>query len=182
MDMSDEYLFGSSLLVAPVMSMGQRSRSVYLPAGASWYDLWTGTLHPGGGNVDIPTPLDKMPLFVKAGAILPWGPAVQFAGEKKWDDLELRIYAGANGQFTLYEDEGEGYDYEKGAFSEIGFHWDDATRILSISDRNGSFPGMLANRRFRIVLADIHKGIGDLLTGKADKVISYKGKAISIKM
>jgi len=181
-NMGDEYLSGPSLLIAPVMTMGQRTRTVYLPAGASWYDLWTGTLHPGGGNIGMPAPLDKIPIFVKAGSILPWGPAVQYAAEKKWDDLELRIYGGADAHFTLYEDEGDGYNYEKGDFSEIDFHWDDARHTLTIADRKGSFPGMLASRRFRIVLVNSQKGAGDGPAAHVDKIVSYKGKIISIRL
>jgi alpha-D-xyloside xylohydrolase len=181
-NMGDEYLSGPSLLIAPVTTMGQRTRSVYLPAGASWYDLWTGTPYPGGGTVGMRTPLDKIPIFVKAGSILPWGPAVQYAAEKKWDDLELRIYGGADAYFTLYEDEGDGYNYEKGDFSEIDFHWDDAGRTLTIADRKGSFPGMLASRRFRVVLVGPDKGAGDGPAAHADRMVSYKGKFISTRL
>jgi len=165
----DEFLSGPSLLIAPVTSMGQRTTPVYLPSGASWYDLWTGTKYPGGSNTNIATPLDKIPVFVKAGSIIPWGPAVQYAAEKKWDDLELRVYPGADARFTLYEDEGDGYNYEQGAFSEIEFSWDDARHTLTISDRKGAFPGMLATRRFRIALV-----------GATPKTVTYKGKAIII--
>jgi alpha-D-xyloside xylohydrolase len=181
-DMGDEYLSGPALLIAPVMTMGQRSRSVYLPSGASWYDLWTGARFSGGAHVDIPTPLDRIPVFVKAGTILPWGPSVQYATEKKWDDLEIRIYAGADGHFTLYEDEGDNYNYEKGAYSEINMTWDDTHRTLSLSSREGTFPGMLESRRFRVILVSTQKGIGSQLSKQADRIILYKGKTVSVRL
>jgi alpha-D-xyloside xylohydrolase len=181
-NIGDAFLSGPSLLLAPVTMMSQRSTQVYLPAGADWYDFWSGTKHPGGGAAQIATPLDKIPVFVKAGSIIPWGPAVQYTAEKNWDNLELRVYPGANASFTLYEDEGDGYNYEQGAFSEIQFSWDDATRTLTIKDRHGSFPGMLATRRFRIVIAGTQKGAGDIQTPHPDKTITYKGRATSIRL
>lgn len=180
-NIGDEFLSGPSLLIAPVMTMGQRTQSVYLPAGASWYDLWTGVKYPGGSNTATATPLDRIPVFVKAGSILPWGPDVQYAAEKKWDDLQLRVYPGANAHFTLYEDEGDGYNYEQGACSEIEFNWDDTNRTLTVNDRKGSYPGMLATRRFRIVLVDTQKGAGDAATAHPDKTITYKGRSVSIR-
>ncbi|HWB92739.1 MAG TPA: TIM-barrel domain-containing protein [Puia sp.] len=180
-DKGDEFLSGSSLLVAPVMAMGQRSSSVYLPAGASWFDLWTGARYAGGMDVDVATPLDRIPIFVKAGTILPWGPDVQYAAEKKWDNLEVRIYDGADGHFTLYEDTGDGYGYEAGAFTEIDFKWDDARRMLTIEDRRGGFPGMLTSRRFRVVLVDEHHGAGDSAATRVDKIVQYRGKKVSVK-
>lgn len=112
LDLGDEYLFGKSILVAPVTSE-TRSRSLYLPAGTQWIDFWTGEVQDGGREITRETPVDIIPLYVKAGAIIPVGPAVQFATEKPWDDLQLRIYPGANGEFTLYEDEDDNYNYEK---------------------------------------------------------------------
>ena len=122
-----------------------------------------------------------MPLFVKAGSILPIGPIVQYATEKKWDDLEIRIYPGADGEFTLYEDENDNYDYEKGIYSTITFTWNDAKKILTIEDRKGSFPGMLAERKFRIVKVSKTNGIGMEKVKKYDKVVTYDGKKIEIK-
>ncbi|MBS1603011.1 MAG: DUF5110 domain-containing protein [Bacteroidetes bacterium] len=182
LDMGNEFLSGPSLLITPVTAMGQRTTPVYLPAAGSWYDFWTGTRYAGGNTVDIPTPLDRIPIFVKAGTILPWGPAVQYASEKKWNDLLIRIYPGADGSFTLYEDEGDGYNYEKGAFTEIGFSWDDASHTLTIKDLKGSFPGMLKTRRFRIVLADPKRVIGDAPAVNLNKIITYKGRATSVRL
>ena len=118
-----------------------KSKETYLPAGNDWFDFWTGEKLAGGNKVTKQTPLDIIPLYVKAGSIIPVGPNVQYAEEKKWDDLEIRIYPGANGKFVLYEDENDNYNYEKGVYSTISFNWDDKKKTLTISDRNGSFPG-----------------------------------------
>ncbi|HEY5327346.1 MAG TPA: DUF5110 domain-containing protein, partial [Mucilaginibacter sp.] len=124
--------------------------------------------------------LDIIPIYVKAGSILPFGPAVQYATEKKWDDLEIRVYPGANGDFTLYEDENDNYNYEKGKYSEIKFHWDDKKHTLKIADRTGSFDGMLDDRKFNIVVAPAG---GDLTEGsKTVKSITYNGKSVSVNL
>ena len=128
------------------------------------------------------TPIDIMPLFVKAGSILPIGPKVQYATEKKWDNLEIRVYPGADGEFTLYEDENDNYNYEKGIYSTISFKWDNAKKVLTIEDRNGSFPGMLADRKFNIVKVSGNNGVGVDAVKKYDKVVTYKGKKIAVKL
>lgn len=181
-DIGNQYLFGRSLLVRPVTDKAAQTASVYLPAGASWYDFWTGELLTGGRTLVRETPIDILPLFVKAGSILPWGPQVQYAGEKKWDKLELRIYPGADADFTLYEDDNTSYNYEKGKYTEIAFHWDNSTRTLSIADRKGSFPGMLKTRTFNLVLAENNKVAGEKLTGTYNKVVKYGGKALKVKL
>jgi alpha-D-xyloside xylohydrolase len=124
----------------------------------------------GGRSVNKAAPIDILPLYVRAGSIIPWGPAVQYAAEKKWDELEVRVYPGANGHFTLYEDEGDSYNYESGAFSEIGFHWDDGGRTLTIDHRKGGFQGMAINRKFKIV------------AGNTSRVVIYKGKMVKLKI
>ncbi len=126
----------------------------YLPKGATWYDFWTGRSYKGGQNVTLQTALDRVPMFVRAGSILPLGPEMQYVGEKSSDHLELRVYPGADGNFTLYEDEGDGYNYEKGVYSTIDFSWNDRTRTLTIADRQGAYPGMSAKRKFTVVLPD----------------------------
>ena len=132
------------------------SKSVvkYLPKGALWYDFWTNKTYKGGWNVTLETSFDRVPMFVRAGSILPLGPEVQYVGEKAWDNLELRVYPGADGDFTLYEDEGDGYNYEKGIYATITFHWNNKTRTLTIGNRKGEYPGMLKTRQFTIVLPD----------------------------
>jgi len=175
----DEFLFGPSLLVSPVTEPGATVRHMYLPA-ATWYDFWSGGLIKGGQAIDAPAPLERLPLFVRAGAILPLGPEVQFAAEKPADPLEIRIYRGADGDFTLYEDENDNYNYEKGAFATIGFHWDDAKQSLAIGERKGTFPGMLKDRTFRVVFVRENHGAGEAVTETADKSVAYSGKAISV--
>jgi alpha-D-xyloside xylohydrolase len=171
LDLNDEYMFGKSLLVSPVTLSAISSKETYLPAGADWYDFWTAEKFSGGKKVSRQTPLDIMPLYVKAGAVIPVGPSVQYAEEKKWDSLEIRVYPGANGKFVLYEDENDNYNYERGVYATVTFTWDDAKRTLSISDRSGSFPGMLTERQFNVVM----------VTGQTGKVITYTGKKVVVK-
>ena len=180
LDLGDEYLFGKSILVAPVTSE-TRSRSLYLPAGTQWIDFWTGEVQDGGREITRETPVDIIPLYVKAGAIIPVGPAVQFATEKPWDDLQLRIYPGANGEFTLYEDEDDNYNYEKGKYSTIRMTWNDKERKLTIHPRQGSYNGMLQERKFHIVLVNGQDGLG--LDNESYTVnVEYQGKKMSIAL
>jgi len=177
-----QFMFGSNLLVAPVTEPNTTDWNVYLPKSASWFDFWSGTSYQGGQTIKADAPLDKIPVFVKAGSILPFGPAIQYANEKKSDNLEIRIYPGANGQFTLYEDEGDNYNYEKGSFSTIVFSWNDAKKTLTIDDRKGTFTGMLAERKFSIVLAGKGKEAGIDKVDKPDKEIIYNGKKVVVKL
>ena len=126
----------------------ERQFEVYLPAGAKWYDYWTNTLLEGGQSIKASAPLAHSPLYIKAGTILPQGPDVQYTSEKKWDNLELIVYPGANGEFTLYEDEGDNLNYENGAYSTIKMTWNDKSKTLTIGQRQGSFDGMLTTRTF----------------------------------
>jgi alpha-D-xyloside xylohydrolase len=158
-----------------------KSKETYLPAGADWYDFWTGEKFAGGNKVSKQTPLDIMPLYIKAGSVLPVGANVQYAEQRKWDTLEIRIYPGANGKFVLYEDENDNYNYEKGIYSTINFDWDDKKNTLTIGDRHGSFPGMLDTRRFNIVVVNTGKGWGDNLTARPDKEIIYSGKKLAVR-
>ena len=186
-DMTDEFLFGHSILACPIVDpqyteekiirtnamtgwdrqdvsggspvgaidfTATKTATKYLPKGAAWYDFWTGQYYQGGKDVTLETKLDRVPMFVRAGSILPLGPEMQYVGEKAWDNLEIRVYPGANGSFTLYEDEGDSYNYEKGVYSTITFKWDDRTRTLTIGQRQGEYPGMLKTRQFTIVLPD----------------------------
>ncbi len=206
-NMNNEYMFGKSILVAPVVKAqytpetvlranaetgwdkkedskeikGQlvnfaeaKSSKVYLPAGTAWYDFWTNTKIDGGQEIAKTTAFDEIPLYIKAGSVIPFGPQVQYATEKKWDDLEIRVYPGANGDFTLYEDENDNYNYEKGAYSTISFNWNDKSKTLIIAARKGSFPGMLATRKFHIVL--VSDG------NKQDKTVTYTGKQVVVKL
>jgi alpha-D-xyloside xylohydrolase len=152
-----------------------QTRSVYLPAGTQWIDFWTGQTLSGGQSIQADAPIDKMPLLVRAGSIVPMGPFIQYAAEKPADPIELRIYSGADGGFTLYEDENDNYNYEKGVHANIAFHWDDAKRQLTIDDRKGSFPGMLKERTFNVVIVGKDHGTGVEITDKPDKTVLYQG-------
>ena len=154
----------------------QKTRSVYLPAGNQWIDFWTGEALAGGKSVVADAPIDKIPLMVRSGSIIPMGPFVQYSTEKPADPIELRIYPGANGAFTLYEDENDNYNYEKGVYSTIEFNWDDAHRQLKIDARKGSFPGMLKARTFHVVVVRKGHGTGVEVADKPDKVIKYQGE------
>ena len=187
-NMTDEYMFGRSLLVAPIVKAqyteekrgfseervdftAPRTTTVYLPKGTRWYDLWTGKRFEGKQRIELPATLKTIPLFVREGSIVPVGPDMQYTGEKAWDNLEIRVYPGSDGSFTLYEDDGNTYNYERGQYSEIAFQWNDRTRTLTIANRQGSFPGMLQKRHFRIV---------NVLTG-ATQATDYTGEAIVVK-
>ena len=202
-DINDEYMFGKSILVAPITHaqytpeavvkvseeegwnrdgakktktdaavdfMETKSTNIYLPAGTLWYDFWTNEKHEGGKEITKETTLDVIPLYVKAGSIIPVGPQVQYATEKPWDHLELKVYAGANGNFILYEDEFDNYNYEKGAYTEIPISWNNASRKLRIGARKGAYEGMLKNRKFTVTLQD-----------GTQKSVDYNGKAISVR-
>jgi alpha-D-xyloside xylohydrolase len=178
-NIGDQFLFGPAILVNPVTEPGATTRHLYLPA-AKWYDFWTGTTIQGGRALDAPSPIDRMPLYVRAGSILPLGPDVEYAAEKSANPIEVRVYRGANGAFTLYEDENDTYNYEKGAYSTILFSWDDGTHTLTIGDRTGSFPGMIEKRAFRVVFVSENHGAGGGLTENADKMVRYLGKEVSV--
>lgn len=202
-DINDKYMFGKSILVAPVVSAQYtpekvvkvnendgwnrdnankfvdnvsidfkqpKSVKVYLPAGTSWYDFWTNEKHDGGQEIEKETTIDVIPLYVKAGSIIPMGPKVQYATEKPWDNLELKIYTGADGSFILYEDEFDNYNYELGAYTEIPITWNNVSRQLTIGARKGTYTGMLKNRKFTVVLQDGSR-----------KVINYNGKKVNVK-
>ena len=202
-NMTDEFLFGRSILACPIVNPQYTEEKVirtnemtgwnrqnatddspsggidftatkivtkYLPKGATWYDFWTGKQFKGGQDVTLETSLDRVPMFVRAGSILPLGPEMQYVGEKSWDNLELRVYPGADGSFTLYEDEGDGYNYEKGVYTTIPMTWNDKQRALTIGDRQGSYPGMIQQRRFTVVFPD----------GSSQEV-SYDGKETVVR-
>lgn len=200
-DTTDEFMFGQSILAAPIVEAqfteekiikadamsgwdktevtadgqlkvdftGTHKVSKYLPKGCDWYDFWTNARYHGGRQVELTTTLDYVPMLVRAGSILPLGPEMQYVGEKSWQELELRVYPGADGSFTLYEDEGDNYNYERGAYSTITFKWEDKKRRLTIGEQKGNYPGMLTSRSFHVVLPD-----------GTTKNINYTGKEISV--
>lgn len=211
LDMKDEYMFGKSLLVAPVVNAQYtpeliqkdlkendgwskdsrvateiptnvdftttKMRPVYLPAGTMWYDYWTNKLYPGAQVIPLETTIGKIPFFVKAGSILPLGPDVQYTSEKKWDNLTINVYPGADGEFTLYEDEGDNYNYESGKYTTITFKWNDKNRTLTISKRNGMYDGMITSRKFNVTV--IGGGVSNVPT--QSKTVSYNGKSVTCK-
>ena len=181
-DIIDEYLFGQSFLVAPILKDRAEERQIYLPVGNDWIDFWTGETLKGGQWLYKQASYNVIPLYVKAGSILPWGPDVQYSTEKKWDDLEIRIYPGADGDFTLYEDAFDGYGHENGQSSEIRFHWDDAACKLTVAKREGSYPGMLAKRTFRVVLVTPEQPLADGHATVYQKSIIYDGTSQTIEL
>jgi alpha-D-xyloside xylohydrolase len=176
---TDQYMFGPAFLVNPVVEYKARQRSVYLPGGSAWYDFWTGRQLSGGATVTAEAPLETMPLFVRAGSIVPVGPDQQYIGEKPRDQVTLYVYAGSNGQFSLYEDDGRTYGYERGAFSRIPLAWDDATRTLTIGARAGTFPGMPPNRTFNVVVVSPQSATGYAGGAVKGRAIPYAGRAVS---
>ncbi len=178
-DIGDQYMFGNALMVCPVYKYRATEREVYFPATTGWYDFHTGKFIDGGQKQQVDAPYNRIPLFVKEGAIIPFGPEIQYSDEKKPENITLYVFAGQNGNFSLYEDEGVNYNYEKGAYSTIDFHYDETTKTLVIGDREGSFEGMLQERKFNIVYVDKNrpqpvnadaKGIEVAYTGAAQKI------------
>jgi alpha-D-xyloside xylohydrolase len=203
-NITDEFLFGHSLLAAPIVDpqyteervikedamtgwnrkksdggrednrgvdwTEEKTTTKYLPKGAVWYDFWTNKKYKGGQTVMLHTTLNRVPMFVRAGSILPLGPEMQYVGELPWDNIELRIYPGNDASFTLYEDEGDSYHYEQGVYSTIMFQWNDKSSSLTIGGRNGKYPGMLERRFFTIVLPD----------GRQQRV-EYDGSPMTVK-
>lgn len=182
LNIGDQYMFGSALLINPVYEYQQTQRSLYLPKCAGWYDLYSGKWFAGGQQINAAAPYERMPVFVKAGSIVPFGPALQYTTEKPADTITLNIYTGADASFNLYEDEGANYNYEKGAFSNIPIQYSEATKTITIEDRKGSFPGMLRKRIFRIHFISPNTPKPLDADAKSDKVVPYDGKKLIIKM
>jgi alpha-D-xyloside xylohydrolase len=178
---SDQFMFGAALLINPVVKEDAKQRRVYLPASNNWIDFWTGKRDNGGQSVTTDAPLERIPIFARAGSIIPYGPRVESAAGKP-DPIDLRIYTGANGDFTLYEDEGDNFDYEHGARSVIPIHWEDKSSTLNVGAREGSFPGMLEHRTFRVVVVRDGHGTGISSSPEADATIEYDGEAASVQV
>jgi alpha-D-xyloside xylohydrolase len=187
----DQYMFGPAFLVNPVTEQlytstdhisGETNRKIYLPKSTTWYNFWTGETLKGGQTIKAPAPIDIMPLYVRAGSIIPMGPEVEYATQKPNEVIELRIYPGANGEFKFYEDENDNYNYEKGQYATFNLRWDDKQHTLSISDTKGQFSGMLKQRTFNIVLVKAAHGSNVGVTTEVDKTVVYNGKAIAIKL
>jgi alpha-D-xyloside xylohydrolase len=178
-DVKDEYLFGPAILVAPVTDYKARSRSVYLPAGANWYDFYNGRVSRGGQTVAAAAPYERMPLFVRAGSIIPIGPAVQFALEQANPTLTLEVYTGANGTSSVYEDDGTSRQYLSNKYARIPLRYDDRTKILTIGARQGSWPEMSVTRTIRVRWITPGRSLD--LDG-ADHTVTYAGAPLAIRM
>jgi len=179
-NIGDQFMFGPAILVSPVTEPGVSTRELYLP-GAKWYDFWSGAAAEGGHMIQAAAPLERVPLYVRAGSILPLGPDMEWSTERPADPIEVRVYRGADGDFSLYEDENDNYDYEKGVHATIPFHWDDHNRILTIGQRKGSFPGMLQKRTFRVVWVQDNHGADIPPEDHPDKVVEYSGNKLEVK-
>ena len=183
LDIKDQWMFGSALMACPVGEYQKYSREVYLPKQKGWYDFYTGAYHAGGQTIVADAPYDKIPVFIPEGAILPIGPEMQWSDEKKPELIDLYVYAGKDGSYTLYEDEGTNYNYEKGKYAVIDFKYDDARKQVTIGARKGSFDGMLQKRRFNIILVDQKKQQGvNLAKSPKGKVVKYAGQAMTVKL
>ena len=181
-NISDQYMFGSSMLINPVYKFGAKSRELYLPEGTNWYDLYTGKFIAGGKTINAEAPYEKMPVYVKEGSIIPFGPELQYTSEKAADTITLYIYTGKDGIFNLYEDEGTNYNYEQGMFSKIPIIYNEKDKSLLIGNRIGNFKGMLETRTFNIVFVSKNKPGMLNFKIKPDKAVVYKGIATTIKM
>ena len=173
-NIGDQFLFGPALMAAPVYQYGARSRQMYFPAGTRWYDFYTDGTVEGGQQLAVEAPYDRMPLYVRAGSILPMGPDMEWSDEKPLETVALMVYAGADGQFTLYEDEGTNYNYEKGAYSMIPIRYDDAQGTVEIGERQGEFPGMLKERTFLIVRITPE--------GRQTSEVKYNGEPVKVNI
>jgi alpha-glucosidase (family GH31 glycosyl hydrolase) len=179
-DITDEYMFGPSILVAPVTEQGQDEREVYLPEGNEWYDFWTNVKYQGGQTVKVPAPIERIPLFVKAGSVLPLGPIVNYVGEKP-EDLEIRIYIGASGSTKIYQDENDNYNYEKGLFTTFEINWNNEKNILAFTEQKGDFPGASLPKKINVVFIKENQEMNEQSVNNPDKILIYRGKKISIQ-
>jgi alpha-D-xyloside xylohydrolase len=180
-DVGDQFLFGRSLLINPVTQAGATTRKVTLPGGDDWYDFWSGKRIQGGQTIIADAPLDQMPIFVKAGSLVPLGPEIQYASQSR-DPLEVRIYGGKDADLQLYQDDGDGYAYERGERATIDLHWNDKAHELTIGDRSGAFPGMQSQLNFKFVLTRPGRGIGTESKNESDASVVYAGHRIAIRL
>lgn len=182
LDIADQWMFGPAFMACPVTEYKARERRVYFPRQCGWYDLYSGRYYKGGRELAVAAPYERMPVFVREGAIVPFGPDLQWSDEKQPEQINLYVYAGADGRFQLYEDEGTDYGYEHGKRSTIDFAYDDNSRTLTIGDRKGSFPGMLGKRRFNIVLVTKDAAVPLDLDNPEGRTVRYDGRKIIIKL
>ena len=177
----DQYMFGPSILVAPVYEYKARDRKVYFPSACGWYDFYSGQFIPGGRYLDVSTPYERMPLFIREGSIIPFGPEIEYTSQKPADPVTLFVYTGRNASFTLYEDEGVNYGYERGECTFIPFNYDEVSGELTIGERKGQYPGMLRDRTFNIVWVTRTNNIEFDLDMKPHATLSYDGSPVVVK-
>ncbi len=182
-DIKDQWMFGSALMACPVGEYQKYSRNVYLPKQKGWYDFYTGKYYAGGQTIVADAPYEKIPVFCPEGAILPVGPEMEWSDQKKAELIDLYVYAGKDGEFTVYEDEGTNYNYEKGKYATFGIRYNDAQKTLTIGARKGSFDGMLQKRRFNVILVNGQNGQGvNLAKSPKGKMVKYAGQAVTVKL
>lgn len=179
-EIGDQLMHGPAFLVSPVTTPHATSRRVYLPDDSQWVNFWTGKTERGGQDIEAAAPLDTIPLFIRAGSIVPLGPDVQYAMQSPSNPIELRIYPGMDGAFTLYDDEGDNYNYEKGQRATIALAWNQKSQTLTIGKRSGSYPGMPEKRIFNIVWVSEGHGAGDSTTKDIDITVQYTGQSMSL--
>ena len=180
-NIGDQFMFGPAFMVSPVYRYGDRSREVYFPKSEGWYDFYTGKYQKGGVKAEVEAPYERVPLYVRAGSIVPFGEDIQYTDEKPADHIRLYVYQGADGEFILYEDEGVNYNYEKGMYAMIPMEYDDETHTLTIGERKGSFPGMLEERTFTVVVVNEDKPQAFDINAKGIEV-KYTGSAQTVKL
>jgi len=181
-NIGDQFMFGPSLLINPVYNYQQRERELYLPKGQGWYDLYSGKYFTGGQKIKAATAYERLPVFVKEGSIIPFGPEIQYTNEKPADTISLYIYTGKNASFNLYEDENTNYNYEKGLFATIPITYNEALKTLTIGNRKGNFPGMLKQRTFRVISISQNKASALDLEKKPEGEVLYNGKEVNVKL
>jgi alpha-D-xyloside xylohydrolase len=181
LNIGDQFMFGQSLLINPVTEYKARSRSLYLPGGTGWYELKTGKYFDGGNIIEADAPYTDIPIYVKAGSILPCGPELQYTSEKAADPIRLFVYTGHDASFNLYEDENINYNYEKGKYTIIPFRYNEAAHELTIDNRIGEFEGMLASRTFEIVWISKDNVSGLELDSEPDAKVTYNGTNMTVK-
>ena len=177
----DQFMFGPAILVSPVTLEGAMERDVYLPPAPRWYDFWTGKSMQGDQRFAASAPLNIIPLYVRAGSILPLGPEIEYAGQMPGAPIELRIYRGADAHFDLYEDAGDTYNYEKGEHASIPVDWNESSQTLTIGARTGSYPGMVQSRKFNVVFVGENHGAGREVTATADQSVDYNGSVVTVQ-
>ena len=190
-DIGDQFMFGPALLVTPItqpmyyaanssaLKDAVKSRPVYLPKGADWYDFWTGKYYTGGQTIITDAPIELMPLYVRAGSIVPFGPDIHHTGEGRDAPIELYIYPGYDGHFTIYEDDGDSYNYEQGLFARIRIDWNEQTRQLTIGPCQGNYPGIPASREFRPII--VSEGTEER-NGAQKSSLVYSGQKIVVDL